>query len=139
MDRQKFSQLLINQREQQQCGKNELCRRIGFTFHQLQNIEQAKNNYNFNLIIKYLSGIQSQICLINNKSERKIIMSYDDFVSWMIVTRTIDYSQRSLAQKIGVAYLTIANIERKATVISVDTFLKIAEALEVEIKIEKCS
>lgn len=138
MDRQEFSQLLMNQREQQQCGKNELCRRIGVTFHQLQNIEQSKNNYNFKLIIKYLSGIQSQICLIN-KSERKNIMSYDDFVSWVIAARSISYSQRSFAQKIHVAALTIANIERKATVISVDTFLKIAEALEVEIKIEKCS
>lgn len=135
MNRQEFSQLLIEQREHQQCGKNELCRRTGFTFHQLQNIEKSKNNYNFNLITKYLSGIESQLFLVNKEGKQKLITSYDDFVSWMIATRSVNYSQRSLAQKIDVAYLTIANIERKATVISVDTFLKIAEALEVDIKI----
>ena len=44
--------------------------------------------------------------------------------------------QRALAKEIECAPLTIANIERKETIISIDTFLKIVDVLGCTINIE---
>ena len=46
-------------------------------------------------------------------------------------------SQRALAEKTGCSHLTIANIERKTTTISIDTLLKTVAVLGYTIKIEK--
>ena len=46
------------------------------------------------------------------------------------------YSQRELADKINITPITIANVERKTNVISIDNFLKIVNALDWELNIE---
>jgi len=54
----------------------------------------------------------------------------------MVGRKAHSLSQRALAKKIECAPLTIANVERKATIISIDTLLKIVDVLGYDIKIE---
>ena len=59
-----------------------------------------------------------------------------DFASWLKETRSNQYTQRSLAEQAGCTYQTIANIERGATVVRIDTLLKLIEVFGYIIKIE---
>ena len=63
MDRKTFSSLLVNQRENHNIGKNELCRMTGFTFLQLQRLESASNNFNMNLALRYLTSVNAALVL----------------------------------------------------------------------------
>lgn len=67
-----------------------------------------------------------------------LISDYERFVDWLIQTRTnAGYSQRTLAEKIGITHVTIANIESKKNVVAIDYFFKIIETLGYILKIEK--
>ena len=125
MNRIEFSQQLIVQRESAGIGKNELCRLTGFTFNQLQYLEKASNNYNINLVCTYLAAIK-----------RKVICDFEGFADWMTSTRKLEYTQRALADKAGITYVTIANIESKKHIVRIDTLLKIVDVLGYTIKIE---
>lgn len=135
MERIEFSSMLVRARETNGCGKNELCRRTGFTFHQLQRIENATNSYNMTIPIKYLSELQSFLVLKTNKKEYAI-KSYDDFVKWMTSVRGDKYSQRSLAVAINCSRSAIVNAESGKSILGVDIFLKIIGLIGSQIKIE---
>lgn len=135
MDRKQFSLLLVKQREQKKIGKNELCRNAGFTFVQLQRIENASNNFNFNLICKYLEAVGA-ILVIKTPKNIFPISNYKQFVDWLINTRGDKLSVRKLADITGCSFSAIAHIEQGLTVISVDTFLKIVDAFGYELNIE---
>ena len=65
------------------------------------------------------------------------IFNYENLLAWLIEARKIhSLSQRALAKEIECAPLTIANIERGETIISIDTFLKVVDALGYVINIE---
>lgn len=54
----------------------------------------------------------------------------------MTSTRKLEYTQRALADKAGITYVTIANIESKKHIVRIDTLLKIVDVLGYTIKIE---
>ena len=135
MNRIEFSQQLIVQSESAGIDKNELCRLTGFTFNQLTYLENASNNYNINLVCTYLAAIKSKMVLLKGK-KRKVICDFEGFADWMTSTRKLEYTQRALADKAGITYVTIANIESKKHIVRIDTLLKIVDVLGYTIKIE---
>lgn len=133
MDRIEFSNKLVKARENAGCGKNEMCRRTGFTFVQLQRIEQAANSYNMSLPLKYLNAINYHICVSDNGQQYKIT-SNDDLVSFLVQLRTGRMTQRQLSEACGRSFVAIANLERKNSIASIDTFLSIVNALNLKVE-----
>lgn len=135
MNRTTFSSLLISQRENHNIGKNELCRMTGFTFLQLQRLESASNNFNMNLVFRYLTSVNATLILCNENNSC-VLREYDGCVAWLVNARNGLYSLRKLAKAANCSYSAIANVEHGKTVISIDLFLKLADTLGYTIKIE---
>lgn len=135
MDRITFSSLLVKQREKYNIGKNELCRMTGFTFLQLQRLESAANNFNMNLVFRYLDSVASVLTLCN-ENHSCTLQEYEEYATWLTNARNGLYSLRKLAEVANCSYSAITNVERGKTVISIDLFLKLADTLGYTIKIE---
>ena len=135
MDRVTFSSLLVSQRENQNIGKNELCRIAGFTFLQLQRIENASNNFNMSLVFRYLTSVNSALTLCN-ENHSCVLQEYEEYAPWLTNARNGLYSLRKLAEVANCSYSAITNVERGKTIISIDLFLKLADTLGYTIKIE---
>ncbi len=135
MNREEFSSFLVTQRELKNTGKNELCRITGFTFVQLQRLEGASNNYGLNLVCKYLEAINSAMLLIET-THQTTIKNYDQLIKWLIKVRKTKYSGRSLAEATGISYSMVARIETKKSILTIDAFLKIINALECSFEIK---
>lgn len=136
MDRKEFSSLLTQQREAKKIGKNEMCRLTGFTFHQLQRIENAGNNYNIGLALRYLSAIKSSMVIQKYKKER-LCTEYNQLIKWLVSARKDNnYTQRKLAEAISISYVMLARVESNKSNLSIDVLLKILEVLGYNIEIK---
>jgi transcriptional regulator with XRE-family HTH domain len=134
MTREEFSEKMVKCRENAGCGKNELCRRTGFTFNQLQYLETAANNFNMNLVIRHLKAIECQMSLKNDKTFT--VNKYQDIIDWLVKSRKPDYTQRSLAESTGCSQKTIVNIESGRNIVGIDIFLRLAEALGFTVELK---
>lgn len=136
MDRIEFCNLLVRAKEQSGKSTNTVSFDLRMQWSTLRRFEKGANNSNMKKVFEYMAVIDSCLHIVSDNSD-KTILNYDDLINWIIKERKGKYTQRQLAEQIGCAYLTIANIERGATAVSVDTFLKIIDALGYTIKIEK--
>lgn len=135
MNRTDFCQLLINTRQNMGVGKNEMCRLTGFTFVQLQLLEDKPNNFAIKKAIDYLAALHCVIVLSYSHSAMQI-SNVEKFGAWLKQKRKGKFSQRDLATAIGCSYPTIANIERNSNIPTIDVFLKIVEVLGYNIEIK---
>jgi transcriptional regulator with XRE-family HTH domain len=134
MDRKQFSELLVKQREQNNIGKNEMCRLTGFTFVQLQLLEVRPNNFAIKKAIDYLAALHKVIVIYNHRNETTI-NNVEKFNKWLVNKRK-KIPIRTLAEMAGCSFSAISHAEQGISVISIDVFLKIIEALGYEIKIK---
>ena len=139
MKKEEFSQLLVSNREEAGCSKNEMCRRIGLLFHQLQRIENASNNYVITHVFSYLAAINCIIVLYSeNFTQRFSIKNKQDFVLAFKAMRKLNQlSQIKAAEKIGVIPGVITGIESRDVNTSIDKFLQCIYGLGYQVKIEK--
>lgn len=135
MDRIKFSSLLAQQREENNIGKNEMCRLTGFSFLQLQRIENAGNNYNMQLVFRYLSAIWAGI-ILQKRNKELILVEYSQLIEWLISARKKNYTQQQLADDIDISRGMLMRIESQKSNLSVDIFLKIVDVLGYKIDIQ---
>lgn len=63
------------------------------------------------------------------------LTDYNTLVDSVTKLRKLKYSTRSLAQEIGCSYKSINNFECQRNIASIDTLLKIADAVGFTIKI----
>lgn len=134
MNRFEFCQRLVKARENAGVGKNEQCRRTGFTFVQLQLLEAKPNNFAINKAIDYLNALDCKLAIGNN-NECVYINKPLDFAVWLKSARNGKFSQRSLANEAGCTYPTIANIEGNKNTVTIDIMLKILDVLGYTVKI----
>lgn len=135
MNRIEFSQILVQARENAGLSKNEMCRRTGYTFVQLQLIETKPNNFAMNKAFHYLESIEMALFIAKDSCNAKLT-DIASIAVWLKAARNGIYTQRSLAEAVGCTYPTIANIERGSNKVTVDNFLKLADTLGYTIKIE---
>jgi len=124
--------MLVEAREKAGCGKNELCRRTGFTFLQLQRIENASNNYKLELPIKYLASVGYALRLIY-KGETVQLNQYDDLLPFFKKVRSGMGSLSEVASKVGCAKQSISNIEVHRTIVHIDLLLQLFEFMQIKI------
>lgn len=135
MDRIEFCKLLIETRQNVGVGKNEMCRLTGFTFVQLQLLEDKPNNFAIKKAIDYLAALHYVIVLSRSRSATQI-KSVEQFGTWLKQKRKGAFSQRGLADAVGCSYPTIANIERNSNIPTIDVFLKLVDVLGYSIEIK---
>ena len=113
-----------------------MCRLTGFTFHQLQRIEGALNNFNLQLVFKYMDTV-GVVLYFEKDGSQYAISNYEGYLQWLKSTRANLYSQRKLAKGAECASSVVTNIESGKTTISIDLFLKFADVLGYSVKIEQ--
>lgn len=135
MTRNEFCDLMAVAKERSGKTTNTISFDLRMQWTTLRKFEKGTNNSSMKKILEYLQVINAYIQI----DKSVCINDYDNLVAWMINARKDRYSQRKLAEEIDVTYLTIANIERKATAMSLDIFLKIADVLGHQITIQNKS
>lgn len=135
MDRKEFFKLL--EQAKVSCGKTttDISFDLRMQWSTLKRFENGTSNSNLKKVLDYLRVIGYKI-VVTNDSNVYYISNYESLVNWIVYARKNIYSQRELADKINITPITIANVERKTNVISIDNFLKIVNALDWELNIE---
>lgn len=138
MDRTEFSKKLANTRENLGLGKNEVCRKAGFNFNQLQRLETASHNYKMELAIKYLSALGVCVYIQGKGPGRSVkIDCYDNLLKWIQTKhKESNWTVATLAEMTGFSPTSISNVVNNRQVITVDLFLAICKAYEYNIYIK---
>lgn len=139
MNREEFSALMVASREEAGLSMNEVMRRMGCTFLQVQRMEKSENNFSIDNVFKYLDAIGFVMTLTSSKFKDKFkLHSRQDFkVAFPKIRKLNGLSQIAVAQAIGVSRQLIMGIENKDLNTSIDKFLQCIYGLGYEIKINK--
>lgn len=138
MDRKLLCTIVKDIRQKSGVPMKTICAMMDVMPTSIYRLESGASNFNLKLLMNYLNAIDAQIVLSSVNSKSALISDYEQFVNWLVQTRTqASYTQRVLAEKTGITYVTIANIESQKNIITIDSFLKIVEALEYVLNIEK--
>lgn len=130
MNRQEFCEILKCQREYKKISKSDVARRIGEMFNVVDNIEKAKYSSNMNLILRYVSAIESTLTL-NGKQ----FSTHKELVDSFKIEREKNGTQDDFAKICGVSQVTVSKIENEQNPISVDVFLNMCTSLKIKIEI----
>lgn len=136
MDRLEFCNILAVAKENSGKTTSEISFAMKMLLPTLRRFEKGEHNFNVKKVMEYLNVINNQLVLIS-ATNKDVCRTYDEIVLWIKNTREGEFSQRKLAEAIQSSHITIANIERQISIISIDVFLKIVQVLGYEIKIEK--
>lgn len=138
MDRKLLCTIVKDIRQKSGVPMKTICAMMDVMPTSIYRLESGASNFNLKLLMNYLNAINAQIVLSSINSKSVLISDYEQFINWLVQTRTqASYTQRILAEKTGITYVTIANIESQKNIVTIDSFLKIIEALEYVLNIEK--
>ena len=88
--------------------------------------------------LDYIKAIGAYLELRSGNGEPKIITEYNQLVRYVVDERTqFNYTQRSLAKAIWCSYATLGHFESYKTIVTIDTLLKIGEALGFELNVKQ--
>lgn len=131
MNRNEFCELMGNAKERSGVRVSDISFQLQMLLPTLRRLEKGQHNFSMKKCIEYLDAINS--CIVLNGNKR--INSYDELITYMVNKRTESYTQMAFAEKIGMSRLGLSNVERGKSTMSVDTFLLIANLLEITIEI----
>ena len=138
MTRQEFSTILAEYRKKYGPTIKEICIHSGCLPRDMYRIEKSKHNYNMQKCLDYIKAIGACLELRSGTDEQKIITEYNQLVKCVVDERTqSNYTQRSLAKTIGCSYATLGHFESYKTIVTIDTLLKIGEALGFELNVKQ--
>ena len=138
MTRQEFSTILAEYRKKYGPTIKEICIHSGCLPTDVYRIEKGKHNYNMQKCLDYIKVIGACLELRSGTGEQKIITEYNQLVKCVVDERTqSNYTQRSLAKAIGCSYATLGHFESYKTIVTIDTLLKIGEALGFELNVKQ--
>ena len=138
MTRQEFSTILAEYRKEYGPTIKEVCIHSGCLPSDMYRKEKSKHNYNMQKCLDYIKAIGACLELHSGTGERKIITGYNQLVKCVVDERTqSNYTQRSLAKAIGCSYVTLGLFESHKTILTIDTLLKIGEALGFELNVKQ--
>lgn len=136
MRREEFSQLLKSIRKMAQCSMNEVCRRTGMAFTQLQSIEENYHNYSLVNVLRYLDAVK-RVMLLKQGNEAIVVSKYEDIPNFLRKVREQkDCSRAELVQATGCSMSSITEMENKNTIMHIDSFLAITSALKIKIELK---
>ena len=127
MNRQEFCQIIADIRKQSTIKMKDICFQMGVMPTAIYRLEKGSSNFEMGNMMSYIKALQH--ILVIDAQELGSILA--------LIRKEKAISQRALAEKAGYSHLTIANIERKTTTISIDTLLRTVDVLGYTINIEK--
>lgn len=128
MDRQELSSILREHRSNNGVLIKRICAQMDAGANIVNRLERALYNYNCNTWLAYMDAIGT-IAQVSLGKKVMNINSTDDIVEFIKKVREEkEMSQREFGSKCNISHITVANIERGQTRVTIDVFLSILNA-----------
>lgn len=101
----------------------------------LRRFEKGEHNFSLVKVMEYLQVLHAQLVIYNEKSI-VVVTEYSQLIEWLVSARKNGYTQRKLAEAIGISYVMLARIESNKSSLSIDVYLKIIEVLGYSVNIK---
>lgn len=101
----------------------------------LRRFEKGEHNFSLVKVMEYLQVLHAQLVIYNEKST-VVVTEYSQLIEWLVSARKNGYTQRKLAEAIGISYVMLARIESNKSSLSIDVYLKIIEVLGYSVNIK---
>lgn len=135
MNRQELSTILKEHRSKNGVLIKRICAQMDAGTNIVNRLERALFNYNCNTWLAYMDAIGT-IAQVSLGKKIVHINSTDDIVELIKKTREEkEMSQREFGSKCNISHITVANIERGQTRVTIDVFLSILNAFGYELQI----
>lgn len=135
MDRQELSSILREHRNKNGVLIKRICAQMDAGANIVNRLERALFNYNCNTWLAYMDAIGT-IAQVSLEKKVMHINSTDDIVEFIKKVREEkEMSQREFGSKCNISHITVANIERGQTRVTIDVFLSILNAFGYELQI----
>lgn len=136
MNREEFCKIITDIRKRSSIKMKDICFQMGVMPTAVYRLEKGSSNFEMGNIMSYIKALHHTLVIRNEQHSYHTNDAQELGCILALIRKEKKISQRALAKEAGYAHLTIANIERKATIISIDTLLKIVDVLGYDIKIE---
>lgn len=135
MNRLDFCKLM----EQAKIASGILASEISFSMKMLmptlRRFEKGEHNFSLVKVMEYLQVLHAQLVIYNEKST-VVVTEYSQLIEWLVSARKNGYTQRKLAEAVGISYVMLARIESNKSSLSIDVYLKIIEVLGYSVNIK---
>lgn len=101
----------------------------------LRRFEKGEHNFSLVKVMEYLQVLHAQLVIYNEKST-VVVTEYSQLIEWLVSARKNGYTQRKLAEAVGISYVMLARIESNKSNLSIDVYLKIIEVLGYSVNIK---
>ena len=101
----------------------------------LRRFEKGEHNFSLVKVMVYLQVLHAQLVIYNEKST-VVVTEYSQLIEWLVSARKNGYTQRQLAEAVGISYVMLARIESNKSSLSIDVYLKIIEVLGYSVNIK---
>lgn len=101
----------------------------------LRRFEKGEHNFSLVKVMEYLQVLHAQLVIYNEKSI-VVVTEYNQLIEWLVSARKNGYTQRKLAEAVGISYVMLARIESNKSSLSIDVYLKIIEVLGYSVNIK---
>lgn len=101
----------------------------------LRRFEKGEHNFSLVKVMEYLQVLHAQLVIYNEKST-VVVTEYSQLIEWLVSARKNGYTQRKLAEAVGISYVMLARIESNKSSLSIDVYLKIIEVLGYSVNIK---
>lgn len=101
----------------------------------LRRFEKGEHNFSLVKVMGYLQVLHAQLVIYNEKST-VVVTEYSQLIEWLVSARKNGYTQRQLAEAVGISYVMLARIESNKSSLSIDVYLKIIEVLGYSVNIK---
>lgn len=136
MDRQEFTEILSNYRKHSGMPIKDICFKLKWMSSDFYKFENAKHNYNLQKCFDYLNAVNVCMIVTTIDSQSVKFRDYPTLLNFIVNRRTaLGYTQRKLSAVVKVSHTAIGHAELQKTVMTIDTFLKIADVLNFTIDI----
>lgn len=134
MTRNDFCKMMEQAKIVSGISTSEICFTIKMLMPTLRRFEKGEHNFSLVKVMEYLKVLHAQLAIYNEKSI-VTITEYSQLIEWLVSARKNIYTQRKLAEAIGISCDMLTRVESYRSNLTIDVFLKIIEVLEYNIKI----
>lgn len=135
MDRFGFCTLMEQAKKCSKLTPSEISFSMKMLMPTLRRFEKGEHNFSMTKVMDYLKVLHAKLMVFSN-SFQKSFTDYEQLISWLILERKKTFSQRTLAEAVGMSYVMLARVESQKSNLTIDVFLKIVEVLGYNIEIK---
>ena len=135
MDRLGFCNLMEQAKTCSNLTPSEISFSMKMLMPTLRRFEKGNHNFSMTKVMEYLKVLSAKL-IVHKGSSKKIFTDYEQLISWIILERKKSFSQRTLAEAVGMSYVMLARVESQKSNLTIDVFLKIVDILGCSIEIK---